>query len=226
LKWHLHEESPQRIHTIVRAAGLLPHGQVGSTLFECEWPGIVRFAQRLQHVLPPATRCALDVDLHVGAWHLTGQLADVTPQGLVGSHLGKIRPRDYLTLWILHLLLNCLAPAHVQPESRWLGEDDELLLRAVQDPQPYLHGLLEWYWHGLHRPLHFFPASALAYTKAARSGKPDPLGAARTMWEGSAFSRSECEDSYYQLAFRDTDPLDDEFVAVTDTVFLPLFTAL
>jgi exodeoxyribonuclease V gamma subunit len=115
----------------------------------------------------------------------------------------------------------------VQPESRWLGEDDELLLHAVQDPHSCLQALLEWYWHGLHRPLHFFPASSFVYTDAGRQGKPDPLRAARTTWEGSEFRPGgECEDRYYHLAFRDHDPLDDEFVEVADAVFLPLFAHL
>jgi len=226
LRQHLEGESLHSIHQFVRAAGLLPHGQVGITLFEHECPGITRFAQRLQHVLPAATRCALDVDLRLGAWHLTGQLTDVTPRGLVGYHLGSVRPRDYLTIWVRHLVLNCLAPKDVQHESQWLGENDELLLHAVQDPQVCLHGLLEWYWHGLHRPLHFFPDSAFAYTDAGRTKQSDPLREAHTKWEGSEWSRGECEDSYYQLAFRDHDPLDDEFVEVANAVFLPLFAHL
>jgi exodeoxyribonuclease V gamma subunit len=89
-----------------------------------------------------------------------------------------------------------------------------------------LQELLEWYWHGLHRPLHFFPDSSFAYTDAGRKGKPDPLREAHTTWEGSEYHRGECEESYYQLAFRDHDPLDDEFVTVTDAVFLPLFAHL
>jgi exodeoxyribonuclease V gamma subunit len=226
LQRHLDGEPRDCIHTFVRAAGLLPHGQVGIALFEREWPGIVRFAQRLQYVLPTATRRALDVDLCLGAWHVTGRLTEITPQGLVGYRLGRVRPWDYLSIWVRHLILNCLAPDDVQCESRWLGEDKELLLHTVQAPQMYLQALLEWYWHGLHRPLHFFPDSAFAYVEAARQGKPDPRSAARTRWEGTEYQRGECEESYYQMVFRDHDPLDDEFVTAADAVFLPLFAHL
>ncbi|MGE3542117.1 MAG: exodeoxyribonuclease V subunit gamma [Candidatus Tectimicrobiota bacterium] len=226
LQRHLDGESLPSIQQGVRAAGLLPHGQVGLTLFECAWPGIVRFAQRLRQVLPALRAPSLEIDLHLGAWRLTGQLTDVTPEGLVGYHLGSVRARDYLHLWVCHLVLNCLAPPAVQLASRWIGEDDELRLQAAQEPQACLHAMLEWYWHGLQRPLHLFPDSAFDYAKAQRQGKPDPLQGARRKWEGSEFQRGECMDSYYQLAFRDHDPLDDEFVTVTEAVFLPLFAHL
>ncbi len=222
LRRHLEGEPLPRIHQAVRAAGLLPHGQVGLTLLEREWPGIVRFAQRLQQVLPALQCPPVDIDLQVGAWHLTGQLTDITPDGFVGYHLGRLRARDYLQLWVRHVVLNCLAPPAVQPTSRWISEDDALLLHAVQEPQAQLHILLQWYWHGLQRPLHLFPDSALAYAEAQRQGKPDALHSACRRWEGSEWQPGERVDSYYQLAFREHDPLDDEFHMVTEAVFLPL----
>jgi exodeoxyribonuclease V gamma subunit len=226
LRRHLHDEPPESILRAVRATGLLPHGQVGVTLFEREWSATVRFAGRLQEVLPPESRRALDVELPVGAFRLTGQLANVTPQGLVGYHFGTVRSRDYLDVWIRHLVLNCLAPQDVRPESRWLGENKELWLRPVADPQTCLQCLLAWYWQGLRRPLPFFPNSTFAYAEARRRERSEPLRAARDTWAGSDFHRGEYEDRYYQIAFRDHDPFDEAFMEVADTVFPPLFDHL
>jgi exodeoxyribonuclease V gamma subunit len=205
---------------------LLPHGQVGIALCEQEFPAIARFADRVQQMAPAATHKALDVDLRVGAWHLRGQLPDVTPAGLMGYHLGKVRPRNYVALWVRHLVLNCLAPEGVQQDSRWLGEDKMLVFHPCQDALSSLHELLEWYWHGLRRPLHLFPDSSYAYTQAGCQGHQDPLRVARTTWEGSEHHQGEGQERYYQLAFRDTDPLDSVFVMVADAVFLPLFAQL
>jgi exodeoxyribonuclease V gamma subunit len=224
LQQHLQGEKPVSLQKFVRAAGLLPHGQAGKALFEREWPGIERFATRLQQVLPPAERCALDVDLSLGELRLTGQLVDVTQHGLVGYHLGAVRPQDYVELWVRHLVLNCLAPDMLQLQSLWLGEKEMLALRPVEAPQACLHDLLTWYWRGLCRPLPFFPNSAFAYADAQRQGKPDPLGVARSTWEGSEWSRGEAADPYYQLTFRDDDPLDEAFKTVASAVFLPLFS--
>ena len=60
-------------------------------------------------------------------------IANVTLTGLVGSHLGNVRPRDYLALWVRHLVLNCLAPEGVQLNSRWLGEDKTLVFPPYQE---------------------------------------------------------------------------------------------
>jgi exodeoxyribonuclease V gamma subunit len=77
--------------------------------------------------------------------------------------------------------------------------------------------------------LHFFPKSALAYVETLRKDQNQDtdkaLRAARAQWEGGDFQRltPERENVYYQLAFRDTDPLDAEFEAVATAVFGPLF---
>jgi exodeoxyribonuclease V gamma subunit len=224
LQRHLQGEKPESMQKFVRAAGLLPHGQAGQALFEREWPGIERFAARLQQVLPMDGRCALDVDLAIGEFRLTGQLIDVTPYGLVGYRLGAIRAQDHLELWIRHLVLNCLAPDALQLQSRWLGEDARVALRPVEAPHACLQDLLTWYWYGLCRPLPFFPQSAFAYANAQRQGKPDPLRVARDTWEGSEWSRGEVLDPYYQCAFRSSDPLDGAFEEVASAVVLPLFS--
>jgi len=69
--------------------------------------------------------------------------------------------------------------------------------------------------------------SALAYVEKLRAGKSEDeaLRAARRIWEGDDFQTTppESMDVYYQMAFRDTDPLDVEFTATAATVFAPLF---
>jgi exodeoxyribonuclease V gamma subunit len=41
-------------------------------------------------------------------------------------------------------------------------------------------------------------------------------------WAGSKYHRGECEDPYYQLCFRNTDPLDSEFRRIAEEIFRPL----
>jgi hypothetical protein len=81
----------------------------------------------------------------------------------------------------------------------------------------------------LTRPLKFFPQTAWAYAEAAvkqDSGKSkrDPLGAARTSWEGNSHRevKGECEDAYFDLCFRSVDALDEEFQQTARAVFEPL----
>ncbi len=102
-----------------------------------------------------------------------------------------------------------------------------MLLEPIADPAAHLAALLDLYWQGTRRVLHFFPKSALTYVEKLRAGKSEDeaLRAARRIWEGDDFQTTppESADVYHQLAFRDTDPLDVEFTAAAATVFAPMF---
>jgi exodeoxyribonuclease V gamma subunit len=202
--------------------GRLPHGRVGECVFEREYEEVERFSARLGKALPRDSLQPLEVDLVLGKRHLTGWLSGVSRQGLVGYRLAKVGPKDYLDLWVRHLVLNVLAPGGVQRISHWLGRDREVMLLPVVDPLFHLQDLLDCYWRGLCWPLPFFPKSALAYVQALAAGKTDPEGAARREWQGNDYHRGECEDHYYQLAFRGSDPLQGEFPQLAQRIFRPL----
>jgi exodeoxyribonuclease V gamma subunit len=103
------------------------------------------------------------------------------------------------------------------------------MLRPVANPEYYLARLLEHYWEGLQRPLPFFPRSALAYVKKCFSNskkKLPPEEAARHIWEGNEQQRGEREDLYFRLAFRGSQPLDEEFYKLAAEIFGPLLEHL
>jgi exodeoxyribonuclease V gamma subunit len=110
-----------------------------------------------------------------------------------------------------------------------VAEDQLVTLEPLEQPEMLLRGLLEAYWQGSRRLLHFFPKSGLDYVERLRKDKePNPdkaLWAARRAWEGEERrpGTEEREDAYYQLAFGDTDPLDEEFTMLAMAVFGPLF---
>lgn len=211
---------------VMRAEGRLPHGQVGTILFERQLDSVTGFAGRLEQVLPADRLEPWEVNLQLAGMHLTGRLDGIGQEGLVGYRLDKIRPRDLLNLWVRHLLLNLLNPKEIRPVSRWLGEDREVVLNPVADASELLAGLLRLYWQGLSRPLHFFPNSSYAYAQTLGRGRGDPLAAARRAWEGSEYYWGESENSYYQLVFRGSDPLDKWFAELAEAVFGPLFEHL
>ena len=107
------------------------------------------------------------------------------------------------------------------------AEDKDVILEPVEQPELQFRALLELYWEGSRRLLHFFPKSALAYVERFRKEQDadKALRAARGAWEGDEFRQgfAERDDPYYRLAYRDTDPLDAEFAALAAAVFEPLF---
>jgi exodeoxyribonuclease V gamma subunit len=228
LELHREGRPAAEIATIMRANGALPHGQVGECVFVDAYERVERFAGRLGRVFPRRDGAPLELDLMLGEFRLTGRLTGMTQAGWVGYRLAKIKAGDYLKLWLHHLALNAIQEKGVR-QSYWVAEDQLVTLEPLEQPEMLLRGLLEAYWQGSRRLLHFFPKSGLAYVERLRKDKePNPdkaLWAARRAWEGEERrpGTAEREDAYYQLAFGDTDPLNEEFTTLTMAVFGPLF---
>ncbi|MEI2782108.1 MAG: exodeoxyribonuclease V subunit gamma [Candidatus Competibacter sp.] len=227
LELHLDRRPAAEIERVVRAGGALPHGQVGQCVFAEARARVTRFAGRLGRALPGRKTEWLNVDLALGDFRLTDRLTGLTPTGWVGYRLASMKAADYLDLWLHHLALNAAAPAGVALQSHWVAEDKDVILEPVEQPELQFRALLELYWEGSRRLLHFFPKSALAYVERFRKEQDadKALRAAGGAWEGDEFRQgfAERDDPYYRLAYRDTDPLDAEFAALAAAVFEPLF---
>ena len=92
----------------------------------------------------------------------------------------------------------------------------------MEDTEDCLCNLLSIYWRGMSKPIHFFPEASLACAEQAAKGT-DPekaIRAAQGKWD--AFEYAEKEDSYYDLCFRQMDPLDDEFRELAAAVYDPM----
>lgn len=227
LNGRLHGRPVEETHAVIRAAGLLPHGIVGDVLLRQEAVRVERFAERLSALRPAEGNAPVPVDLDLGPVRLRGQLTDLGPRGRFVFRLGATRVKDRMALWIHHLLLSRLAPGGVVPESRWLGEDASLRLAPVPDADAQLRRLARLYWTGVSRVLPLVPDTSYAYAAAfhENGSRTAAMTAARKVWEENEYTgRGEETDPYHRLAFRDRDPLDQEFATLAEEVFVPLLT--
>lgn len=216
-------------YSLLRKRGLLPHGASGSAWFRLERQAAADLGSRLAPWLAEQATAPLEIQLEAGGLHLAGWLSQIGPQGLTRYRIGEPGSRDQLDLWIRHLALNSLAPAGIMPVSRLLWEQGELQLRPVADPLPRLAALIALYRRGWSELLPLFPNASFAFAKASRSrsGKTDPMAAARKAWLGSDQQHwSEGDDPYHRYAFRGTVPLDDPFPQLALEVFEPLLEHL
>ena len=150
--------------------------------------------------------------------------------------MAQIKAPDYLQLWLHHLALNALdaqEAIEIPRCSRWIGEgrDQQVMLEPLSNAADLLTGLLDIYWQGTQRLLHFFPKSALSYIEKMRKkdGTAEKaLQAARSTWQGSEWKQDfpERDNPYYRLAFGDCDPLDAEFAQLAMSVWGPLFALI
>jgi exodeoxyribonuclease V gamma subunit len=222
--------SPDQVYRNLRSSGSLPQGGFGQHQFAGIATSGCHFADLLRPLLT-APLPPLEVDRRLGAFHLTGWLTNLYDNGRITWRSAALKGSTLMELWIHHLVLNLLAPANLPLRSVHAARapsssHDPIALstfKPVADPERYLQELLDWYWQGLARPLHFFPETSRARAEAAGTGKED--GKALFVWEGDFHRHGEGEDPAYGSLFKETNPLDSEFVALS-TLFTPIFAHL
>jgi len=202
---------------VVRAGGLVPHGQVGEGVLQSQSGGVASMAERLTRLAQGERLPALPVDLEVAGVRLRGSLDGVRRGGRVEFRPADMKAGDWTTLWIRHLVLHLVAPSDVERASWFVARDEELALGPVAAPDTVLADLVCLFREGLEYPLPYLPRSAFAAL-----GANDKLGSARGVWRGSDFWGGEGDEPYFQLAFRGVDPIGDDFLTLVERILGPI----
>lgn len=214
-----------------RASGQLPHGTVGRCIYENVSQGVDCFVEKTRPYTEGKPLQPLEVDLAVSGFRLTGIIDTLYPERLLRYRYARLKARDRLKVWIHHLVLNSLKVYNYPQRSLLVSLDPnnnkEPVWAAceyspVENGEEILGMLLGAYWAGLVKPLHFFPESSWVYAHMLLEKNQPPevaLERARNNWTGSDFNRGECEDAYYELCLKGTDPLDSEFQRIAEEVF-------
>jgi len=216
-----------------RAVGLLPHGTVGECTYEGLSRGVEGFAEKIAPYMKEKALEPLDVDFPIAGFRITGCIRSIYPERLVQYRYAGVKPKDRVKVWIYHLVLNTIKADHYPRISMLAGlmpkgKDSEWVAweyPSMENGEAILEDLFEKYRAGLVMPLHFFPGSSWEYARLLlekSKSEEDALRNAGNTWEGSDYSRGECEDPYYQLCFGNTEPLDSEFQLIAEEVFGPL----
>jgi len=233
LEKKLEGENLKGFFPTVHASGQLPHGTLGECIFEELSQGVESFVEKSKLYIQEKTLEPLEVDLNISGFRLTGQINPIYPERLVQYRYARVKARDRLKVWIHHLALNSLMAdtyprtsmlAGLEPDKRREAVWTAWEYSPVENSKDILESLLNEYWAGLMKPLHFFLETSWTYAhmllEKNKSGE-DALNSARRIWEKTDYNRGECEDPYYQLCFGNTDPFDSEFQRIAEQVFRP-----
>lgn len=207
---------------LYRSRGVLPPARHGELLFRKILDEVQQFAATVQEKTAGAGALApLEVDLQLGGFRLTGQLARVWPESLLHYRCAKLKMKDQMRGWIEHLVLNMADKPGYPKKTSLVMVDDEKQFAPVADAALYLENLLKYYWQGLSMPLRFFPRSSLAF-----AAKED-LDAARKEWRDDTFNNrpGEGSDPAIERCFGSTDPFDREFCSLAVELLRPMIQA-
>ncbi|KHD07909.1 hypothetical protein PN36_17355 [Candidatus Thiomargarita nelsonii] len=193
----------QAYQSIAKAGGELPHGKIGDYVYSELIKEIQGFVRRVQEVTQQEKRDAIAVNLRIGDIHITGRLSRLWRDNLIHYRCAKLKVKDYIQVWIYHLILNSLKDKDLPRHSLLIGEEGGCEYQPVSHSEEILDSLLKLYWQGLVEPLRFFPESSLTFAENIRWGKTEDEAFVRAQesWVGSSNKRGEAEDDYYQLCF-------------------------
>jgi exodeoxyribonuclease V gamma subunit len=205
-------KNAQELHPVIQARGVLPPAGQGDNIFNKLAAEATEFAgQVLQTINGQQFMPSMDVDFTIGEFRVYGRISSILPEQLLRYRSSKLSAKDQVKLWIEHLILNFVAAETYPKQSTLIMLNGSVVLSPVTDSKALLEVLLQRYWQGLTKPLHFFPRSSLAY---ATKGK---LSSAEAEWNNDKYPESA--DPAYKLCFGDDSPLDGEFEEVSTEVF-------
>ncbi len=225
----LSQQNVDAIRSLARAEGQLPHGVVGECTYNDQHAKVESFASKTALYLQSAPLPALNIDLQIDDFRITGQIDNIYSDCLIHFRYATIKPKDTIRLWIFHLLLNTVRQDKYPQESRLIGlklrsgktDFTTWHISAVENGIEILKLMLGFYWQGLKQPLRFFPISSYEYAHRMAGGKSpeDALKNAHRIWFGNDFSAGENRDVYMDLCFGNDDPLDEEFEKLSFEIF-------
>jgi len=213
---------------IQKAIGQLPHGSVGDYHYDEMSIDVEDFVTKIERFSCAIPKNSIKVDLEIAGFHLKGRLSAISEPGYVHIRYARRRVKDLLKSWIYHLIFCHEAPPDYQQNSFLICKDSAVQFDRVSDSNRVLHDLLELFSRGLAEPIHFFPNSSFEYADQLlrrSASEQSALNKAQKRWSGSNFSKyskEESEDPYYDLCFRQSDPLDEAFKNIALKVFEPL----
>jgi len=217
------EGKPLRdLYPRMQASGRLPHGSPGVCCYNEICASTESFIRKVYPHITGGQQEPIPVDLDIDAFHLTGRFVNIYPEGLVSCHLAKMKSRDRLRAWVSHLVLNHLGGRTAVRKTILVCEDRTFRYSPVDDTDTCLHNILNIYWKGLRKPLHFFPESSLAYAEQLSKGATPQKAMRTAQGKWDAFEYAEKDDVYYDLCFRQIDPLDAEFLELAEAIFEPM----
>jgi exodeoxyribonuclease V gamma subunit len=217
------EDTPLDLYPVMQASGKLPHGSPGVCIYGGLSASAKEFVRKIRPRIEGGPIEPAIVDIELDGFHLTGMLNNVYPEGLVSYRSAKMKGRDRLRAWISHLVFNHIRLNTEEAAHTFaIFEDKAYRYSPVEQPEKYLRIYLNSYFKGLRQPIHFFPESSLLYAERMASGKETDKAMRVAAGKWAAFEFGEKDNPYYELCFKEIDPLDDEFRKLATTLYEPM----
>ena len=211
-------------YSLIKAQSLLPFGVIGQAAYKELTADADILYKGIQNIAEEKELPALEFDFQVGGFRFYGRIEGIWPKKLFRYRCASMKAKDFLTIWIEHLILNSLQRPEYPKESWLFGSDGCWRFYPLKGSLIILERLLKIFRDGIQRPLPFFPETSLNYAeKLSASQNPSlALESAKRCWQGNRFINwAEGNDPYFHLCFRNENPLDENFQTLAMEIYQP-----
>ena len=211
----------ERLYTITRAAGMLPHGTTGMITFNSLMPGIKDFSARINQITGQDKLDPLEINIEISGYNLYGRLDNIWKSGMIHYRYAAAKAKDRLKAWIAHLALNASGKQSYPMNSMLICKDDSFQTSPLDNSVEILDTLISIYIKGQNELLRFFPESSFEYISSIikeRSAEK-AFSKALNKWKGSDYALSEGTNPYYELCFKNISPFNIEFAEISMKIF-------
>lgn len=202
LQGFLDNQEEEVLQHFMDVRGLIPAGIHGDLMVSDVFHVVGQLLQDSGLKDYPA-RNALEIDLKVGGFQLTGVIDNIFGDKRLQYRVGKKRAKDLIPLWIKHLVLAAIGnPLQSELYTIENGEVQVTSLMAVNEPKPILETLIQWFVkdHQNRDGLAFVPECSYRYQKVkSNSTHEKAIIRASNAWEAVWNNQGESRDPYYSL---------------------------
>ena len=207
------------------ATGRLPHGDPGRLSFETVYEDAEALVGLMPALQSGSLPVVIPVQMRLAPYTITGVLDNIFPAGQMFYRYSNTKGTHLVGAWLRHLLWCRISDDSDQCVTVMIHRDGRRRFRKIDDPEGQLNHLLATYHRAGHEPVPFFPRSSwdyavLRFEKNYLAEKA--LDRVRTQWNQSFHQPGEAEDPYIQYCFRDSEPLDQTFVEITEAIYSPI----
>ncbi len=233
---YLNNRSFEDFKKVARATSMLPEGFPGDQAYFEKRSEVESFASEVQKLLNQQKMEALEVDIKINDFRITGKLHEVYENEQILYRFGRMRSKEHIELWLKHLVFQQAKPEGHSGISKLYAFSSKSGVESVElpalDTYPViLSELVDIYASGIRSNTFFFPETSYSFAENRfLSGKEleKALKSAEKQWlDEYASYPKEGDDPYNKLLMRDTNPLrDNRFQDISQRFWEPYFSNL
>jgi exodeoxyribonuclease V gamma subunit len=216
----------EQYHKMIRSSGVLPHGNIGDTVFKSLIPGVRKFIRDIKPYIDTEKIDPYILELDINGFTLTGNIDNKRVNGLIHYRYADVKANDMLKTWLMHLILNTAEQNGNPQNSYLLCKKSFHEFTPVDNCKEILLDFIKLFIKGQNQLLHFFPETSYEYARLIFDDKPHDkaVDSAELRWSRNKHARTEIEDNYYYLCFNKIDPLDGHFCSLAKQIYIPLLS--